>query len=147
MPKHAEPELRAPEAMTGPLPHAIAAAMLEGLPPNNAAHLMRLACDEATARAIADIMVETFDPAETAAAAFEETTATTDGNSGPWVVEVYFGHAPEEAAIRALVAAVAGEAAASAAEFRRRRAARLGEECARRPAAGARRTLPRPWRP
>jgi ribosomal protein L11 methyltransferase len=91
--------------------------MLEGLPPNHAAHLMRLACDKATARTIADIMVETFDPAETAAAAFAETTATTDWNSGPWVVEVYFGHAPEEAAIRALVAAVAGEAAASALSF------------------------------
>ena len=91
--------------------------MLEGLPPNNAAYVMRLACDEATARAIADIVVETFDPAETAAAAFEETTSTTDWNSGPWVVEVYFGHAPDEAAVRALVAGVAGEAAAAALSF------------------------------
>lgn len=91
--------------------------MLEGLPPNNAAHLMRLACDEATARAIADIVVETFDPAETAAAAFEETTSTTDWNVGPWVVEVYFGQPPDEAAVRALIAVVAGEAAASALSF------------------------------
>lgn len=93
--------------------------MLEGLPPNNAAHLMRLTCDEATARAIADIMVESFDPAETAAAAFEEATSTTDWNSGPWIVEVYFGHAPEEATIRTLVATVAGAAAASAVRFGR----------------------------
>lgn len=99
--------------------HAIAAAMLEGLPPNNAAHLMRLACDEATARAVADVMVESFDPAETAAAAFEEAPSTTDWNSGPWIVEVYFGRAPEEATIRALVAAVAGAAAASAVGFGR----------------------------
>ena len=48
--------------------------MLEGLPPNNAAYVMRLKCDEAQARAIADLVVETFDPAETAAAAFEEAS-------------------------------------------------------------------------
>ena len=46
--------------------------MLEGMPPNNAAHVMRLSCDEATARAIADLIVELFDPAEVAAGAFEE---------------------------------------------------------------------------
>lgn len=93
--------------------------MLEGLPPNNAAHVMRLVCDEAEARTIADIMVETFDPAETAAAAFEESPSTADWNRGPWVVEVYFGRTPNEAAIRALVAAVAGEAAAHAVSFGR----------------------------
>jgi ribosomal protein L11 methyltransferase len=103
--------------MTGPLRHAIAAAMLEGLPPNNAAHLMRLACDEATARAVADIIVETFDPAETAAAAFEEAGSPADRTPGTWAVEVYFGHVPDETAIRALVAAVAGEPAAAALSF------------------------------
>ncbi len=36
--------------------------MLEGLPPNSATHVMRLTCDEAMARMIADIIVETFDP-------------------------------------------------------------------------------------
>jgi ribosomal protein L11 methyltransferase len=93
--------------------------MLEGLPPNNAVHLMRLVCDEAKARAIAGIMVETFDPAETAAAAFEETGSATAGTGAPWVVEAYFGHAPDAAAIRALVAAAAGEAAASRVSFGR----------------------------
>jgi ribosomal protein L11 methyltransferase len=93
--------------------------MLEGLPPNNATHLMRLRCDETTARMIADIIVETFDPADTAAAAFEEETSTKDWNTGPWIVEVYFGHAPDEPNVRALVAAAAGEDAAAAVIFDR----------------------------
>ena len=46
--------------------------MLEGLPPNGAAYVMRLETDEATARLVADTIVETFDPTETAAAAFEK---------------------------------------------------------------------------
>ena len=45
--------------------------MLEGLPPNNAAHMMRLVSDEKRARAIADLVVETFEPAETAASALD----------------------------------------------------------------------------
>ena len=91
--------------------------MLEGLPPNNAAHLMRLRCDEATARRVADVIVETFDPAETAAAAFEEETSTTSWNTGPWLVEAYFGRAPDEPSLRALVAAAAGDEAAAAVTF------------------------------
>ncbi len=67
--------------------------MIEGLPPNNASHMLRLDCDEKRARAVADLIVETFDPTETAAAAFE-----LDG--GPqWSLEVYFADAPDEALI------------------------------------------------
>ena len=73
--------------------------MIEGLPPNNASHMLRLDCDEKRARAVADLIVETFDPTETAAAAFE-----LDG--GPrWSLEVYFAEAPDEAQIRALIEA------------------------------------------
>ena len=43
--------------------------MLEGLPPNNAAHMLRLITEEEPARAIADLIVEMFDPTETAASA------------------------------------------------------------------------------
>jgi ribosomal protein L11 methyltransferase len=85
--------------------------MLEGLPPNGASDVMRLVSDERRARAIADIIVETFDPAETAASAFEQE----DGAS--WAVEVFFGEPPDEELIRALVAAVAGPKAAEAAQF------------------------------
>ncbi len=94
--------------------------MLEGLPPNRAAHLMRLRCDEETARRIADIIVETFDPAETAAAAFEETTDIKDWKDiVPWIVEVYFGRPPEEDNVRALVESAAGPEAAAAIAFSR----------------------------
>lgn len=87
-------------------------AMLEGLPPNRAAHVMRVSCDEASARRIADIIVETFDPAETAAAAFEQITNPVNGEGAPWIVEAYFGSAPDEANVRTLVAAAVGESAA-----------------------------------
>jgi ribosomal protein L11 methyltransferase len=83
--------------------------MLEGLPPNNAAYVMRLRCAENLARAVADLVVETFDPAETAAAAFEEKASTESWASTPWVVEVYFGHEPDEDNVRELVAIVVGQ--------------------------------------
>ena len=83
--------------------------MLEGLPPNNAAYVMRLKCDEDRARAVADLVVETFDPADTAAAAFEEKASTAHWGATPWVVEVYFGRAPDEDNVRALVACAVGE--------------------------------------
>jgi len=93
--------------------------MLEGLPPNKAAHLMRLRCDEEIARRIADIIVETFDPAETAATAFEEATNTKDWSAVPWIVEVYFGHPPDEEDVRALVESAAGATAAASVVFSR----------------------------
>jgi len=92
--------------------------MLEGLPPNNAAHLMRLVSDEKRARAIADLVVESFEPAETAASAFETETAWPGGGKA-WMVEVYFGFPPDEAAMRELVGAAAGPEAAAAIEFGR----------------------------
>ena len=93
--------------------------MLEGLPPNNAAHVMRLVTEEEIARQIADLVVETFDPAETAAAAFELEANTRDWNIGPWVVEVYFGEAPDEENVRELIACVCGPELAAQAEFGR----------------------------
>ncbi len=93
--------------------------MLEGLPPNGAANLLRLRCDEHTARRVADLIVETFEPADAAAAAFEEAFDTQSWASGPWVVEAYFGFVPDEPAMRALVASAAGAALADAVEFAR----------------------------
>ena len=93
--------------------------MLEGLPPNNAAYVMRLACDEAIARAVSDIIIETFDAAEAAVAAFEEAPNTKDWKGGPWLVEAYFGAAPDEANLRALIGAVVGEDVAAQATFGR----------------------------
>lgn len=90
--------------------------MLEGLPPNNAAHVMRVTLDENRARAVADLMVESFEPAEAASTAFE-TEAAWPGGGKAWAVEVYFGFAPDEEALRELVAAAAGEDAAALVEF------------------------------
>lgn len=87
--------------------------MLEGLPPNGAAHVMRLDCDEATARRVVDIVVESFDPAETAAAAFEVPGAPPAWSGAPWTVEIFFGRPPDEDGVRALVA-LATDAATAA---------------------------------
>ena len=92
--------------------------MLEGLPPNNAAFVARLTCDEMTARRVADCIVETFDPAETAAAAFEGATVGANGRLD-WLVEVFFGTAPDESSVRALVADHAGATAAAGLTFAR----------------------------
>lgn len=91
--------------------------MLEGLPPNNAAVVLRLRCDEDQARAVADLVVESFDPAETAAAAFEEKSSTESWAATPWLVEIYFGHPPDEDNVRALVAIAIGEEMAQKIEF------------------------------
>jgi len=80
--------------------------MLEGLHPQNPTHVMRYAGTEKTARRIADLIVETFDPAETASAAFENEADKR------WEVEVYFSFTPDEASMRDLVRSAAGDQAA-----------------------------------
>ncbi|MBB3772476.1 ribosomal protein L11 methyltransferase [Angulomicrobium tetraedrale] len=86
--------------------------MLEGLPPNGASHVMRVDAPEGEARAIAEFLGESFDPAEVATSAFEiENRAEGSG----WAVEVYFGEEPDEDMVRELVAIVSPAAAAAAA--------------------------------
>jgi ribosomal protein L11 methyltransferase len=93
--------------------------MLEGLPPNNATHMMRVRCPDAvTAQRVADIIVETFDPAETAASAFEESSAKPEVE-GPWIVEAYFGAVPDEAQVRDLIGIAADADLAAQAQFGR----------------------------
>ena len=90
--------------------------MLEGLPPNNAAHLMRVTLDAARAKKIADLIVESFEPAEAASTAFE-TEVLWPGGGKAWIVEAYFGFEPDKDGLRELVAAAAGEEAAALVEF------------------------------
>src|SRR3984957_15048487 len=90
--------------------------MLEGLPPNNAAHVVRLVSDERRARAVADLIFESFEPAEAASSAFE-TDDLLPGGGRAWLVEAYFGSEPEEGAVRALIAAASDEATARSATF------------------------------
>src|ERR1700758_4287904 len=88
--------------------------MLEGLPPNNAAHMLRLVSDERRARAVADLIFESFEPAEDASTVFE-TDDSWPGGGKAWLMEAYFAEAPDEAALRALIAAAADGTPAGAA--------------------------------
>lgn len=90
--------------------------MLEGLPPNGAAYVMRLRSDEQTVRRVADLVVETFEPAEAAAAAFEESFDGRSWAASPWILEIYFAEAQKTDALRQLLAVAAGEALAAEAE-------------------------------
>jgi ribosomal protein L11 methyltransferase len=76
-----------------------------------AAHTVvaRLAADAQTARRLADVLAETFDPGEAAVAAFERATS--------WALEVHFAQAPDEAALRALVADICDEETARRLSF------------------------------
>lgn len=85
--------------------------MLEGLHPTSPTHLMRLETSERAARRVADIVSETFDPAETAVAAFE----APDGKI--WLVEVFFREPPDETNVRELVRVAAGQAVAACLTF------------------------------
>ena len=67
----------------------------------------RLICDQPVARRIAAYLGEIFGADGTASAAFE-------GDDGRWQVAIHFRRTPDEAALRAQVALVAGEAAAAA---------------------------------
>jgi ribosomal protein L11 methyltransferase len=66
--------------------------------------------DGRTAQRLADGLTEMLDPGETAIAAFEAADRT-------WTVEIYFEHAPDEAAVRRLVADLAGAATGRALVF------------------------------
>lgn len=90
--------------------------MLEGLPPNNAAHRLTLTTDEKRARAVADLIVESFEPAEAASAAFE-TEDELPGGGRAWLVEAFFAFEPDEVTIRDLIAVAADEPTAAAATF------------------------------
>src|SRR5262252_4986975 len=69
--------------------------------------VVRLACDGPTARQLADALADAFDAGDAAVAALERP-------DGGWSFEAHFAKAPDEASLRALVDAVAGEAAAQA---------------------------------
>lgn len=79
--------------------------------------MFRLVCDETSARAVADLVVEMFDPADAAAAAFELTPDTKDWASRDWVVEAYFGCEPDQDYVRELIASAAGAEAAAKTVF------------------------------
>lgn len=71
--------------------------------------MMRVAADETTAKRLASIMTETFDPMGVAASAFEVP--------GGWAVEAHFALEPDREKVADLVHAAAGEATARAIHF------------------------------
>ena len=80
--------------------------------------------DEQTARRVSDLLTESLDESEAAVGAFE-------GPSGRWDITIYFADAPNEAAIRDLVALAAGDEAAQVRPLRHGRAQGLGPRHAR----------------
>jgi ribosomal protein L11 methyltransferase len=91
--------------------------MFEGLLPNGATHLMRVSCPAAAAQTLADVISETFDSAETAAAAFQRDPVAAAGADDDWIVEVYFQTAPDPDRLRALIVSCCGQAIAATAWF------------------------------
>jgi ribosomal protein L11 methyltransferase len=69
-----------------------------------------LSCDEPTARRLIDDLDDRLDPEDTACSAFE-------AGNGEWHVEIHFHSAPDEAAVRTLVAKAGGEAATATLAF------------------------------
>src|SRR5215468_4852647 len=67
----------------------------------------RLSSDAATALKVADALAESVAADEIAASAFEDA-------SGRWSLAIYFREPPDAAAVRALIASLAGAAAAQA---------------------------------
>jgi ribosomal protein L11 methyltransferase len=77
-----------------------------------ASFVARLSADESKARRIADALVESLDPADAAAGAFEQS-------DGSWQVEVHFRARPEPEALRAIVALAGGARLASKLDVQR----------------------------
>jgi len=70
----------------------------------------RLATDAATARRIVDLIAESLD-------AYEAVAGASEDGAGRWIVAIHFRAAPDETAVRALVALAAGASAADALTF------------------------------
>ncbi|MFG1461426.1 50S ribosomal protein L11 methyltransferase [Xanthobacter sp. DSM 24535] len=84
--------------------------MFEGLLPSDATHFMRVSAPEMQARRIADLLAESFDPAEVAVANFEQPDLS-------WAVEVYAGEAFDPERLRELVSVAAGPELAASVTF------------------------------
>jgi ribosomal protein L11 methyltransferase len=75
-------------------------------------YVVRLTAAAAPARRVADLLIESLDPAETACGAFERP-------DGRWQVDIHFADRPDLVRLRALVALAGGEPLARALEVQR----------------------------
>ena len=90
-------------------PRASRAATLP-VPGRDKTTVARLRTDGPTAKRIADLVTQRFDPAETA-------TAIIEAEPHAWTIEIYFASAPNRDAVREVVALAAGREAARALAF------------------------------
>ena len=79
-------------------------------PHPGASHVARLAADQATARRLGDALAESFEDQGAATAAFENA-------DGRWTFAIYFPEAPNQTAVRALVALASDAKTANALIF------------------------------
>ena len=87
--------------------------MLAEMSPSSRQYRVTFACDERCARSSVDLIVETFEPGEAAASAFEVEASASPCNAHLWQVEAYFGQEPDLEALRLLVAITAGDKVAA----------------------------------
>lgn len=76
------------------------------------AHVVRLPTDEQTARRLSELLGEVLPASDVGISAFE-----IDEAAGRWALELVFAQAPDEPALRALIAQHAGPDAAQALDF------------------------------
>lgn len=79
---------------------------------------MRLSCAQEQAQKIADLILEAFDPEDTAAAAFEAAAGAQSWIEQEWVVEAYFGAPPDRTGLLEIAKTVLGEDASARIEFK-----------------------------
>jgi ribosomal protein L11 methyltransferase len=80
--------------------------------PSDQTAVARLVTDAATAQWLVDTLAEALDAgAATVAAHGGAANRDGTGDSGSWTVEIFFAHAPDEEAVRALIGRLAGEQA------------------------------------
>jgi len=84
---------------------------------NFSSYLMRLACDEATALSLSNLLLEVFDDNEAAVSASEVEPNAAAWVSKDWLFEAFFENQPDEAMLRALVTGALGEEVAAKLEF------------------------------
>jgi ribosomal protein L11 methyltransferase len=74
-------------------------------PRQDQTHIVRIAADEATARRIANLFAETYEPEEVAASAFESALG--------WSAEIHFGREPDRENVAELLTAAGADAASA----------------------------------
>lgn len=86
--------------------------------PSDQTAVARLVTDAATAQWLVDTLAEALDAgAATVAAHGGAANRDGTGDSGSWTVEIFFAHAPDEEAVRALIGRLAGDEARSRIAF------------------------------